>query len=251
MSSEQPVGQGGAEQSGHEADYQPIPSPNIWDHPATYEVENAAVDPDGQIWAAMRQVRDWADADVLDIGCGSGYHLPYFARTARSVVGVEPYEPLTRLAQVRCAELGLSADAVDVRLGAAEALPVEDSSIDVMHARWAYFFGGGCEPGLRELERVMRPGGVAFVIDNDASRSTFGGWFQDELPSYDPVGVERFWTRMGFTSQSVLMRWQFETRADFEPVVRIEFAPAHADRILAAHDGTGVDYAVYVRSKRY
>ena len=45
----------------------------------------------------------------------------------------------------------------------AEALPVPDASVDVVHARWAYFFGPGCEPGLAELDRVVRRGGTAIV----------------------------------------------------------------------------------------
>lgn len=227
-----------------------IPSPNIWTSPDTYEIENLAVDPDGEIWATMRRVRDWQGADVLDIGCGSGFHLPFFALTARSVLGVEPHPPLVLAARDRLLRDGIGAS-VEVRPGSAEALPVETHSVDVAQARWAYFFGAGCEPGLAELERVMRPGGVAFVIDNDAARSTFGAWFRRALPSYDPIGVERFWRRVGFTSVPVTMRWAFDSRADFEAVVRIEFTPEHADRILAEHDGTGVDYAVFVRSRRY
>ena len=66
--------------------------------------------------------------------------------------------------------------------GTAQAIPLPDASVDVVHARWAYFFGPGCEPGLAELDRVVRRGGTAFVIDNDASRSTFGGWFRQRLP---------------------------------------------------------------------
>lgn len=227
-----------------------IPSPNIWNSPDTYEVENHGVDPEGAIWAAMRQVRDWQDADVLDIGCGSGFHLPFLARTARSVVGVEPHPPLVEMAQGRILREGVETS-VEVRAGSAERLPVEDDSFDVAHARWAYFFGTGCEPGLAELGRVMRPGGVAFVIDNDASRSTFGSWFRRALPAYDPVGVERFWRRVGFTSVPVDIRWAFDSRADFEDVVRIEFTPAQADRILAEHEGAGVDYAVFVRWRSY
>ena len=61
--------------------------------------------------------------------------------------------------------------------GAAQAIPLPDASVDVAQARWAYFFGPGCEPGLRDLARVMRRGGTAFVIDNDPTRSTFGRWF--------------------------------------------------------------------------
>jgi SAM-dependent methyltransferase len=216
------------------------PSPNIWNTPGIYEIENRGVDPDGAIEAAMRAVRGWSGARLLDIGCGSGFHLPRLAADARTVVGVEPHPPLVALARRRTARLAN----VEVRAGTAQALPVADASIDVAHARWAYFFGPGCEPGLRELGRVMRRGGVAFVIDNDATRSTFGRWFRRALPEYDPVAVERFWSRQGFHRMPVDMRWEFGTRADFEAVVRIEFAPDVADAVLAEHPGCSVDYAV-------
>lgn len=231
-------------------DYQAIPSPNIWNHPDVYEIENQGVDPDGLIWDAMRSVQDWSGKRVLDVGCGTGFHLPLLAQSAAEVIGVEPHEPLVRRAQSRVRGLPGVAN-VDVRLGGAEMLPVEDHSVDVMHNRWAYFFGGGCEPGLEELDRVMAPGGVAFVVDNDASRSTFGAWFRDAWPSYDPVSVERFWNRQGWSKIPVLMRWSFESRADFESVVAIEFDPQQTQRILATHQGTDVDYAVWVRWKRY
>jgi SAM-dependent methyltransferase len=217
-----------------------IPSPNIWQHPGVYELENRAVDPDGLIEAAMRSVRDWSGAVVLDVGCGSGFHLPRFAVDAARVVGVEPYPPLVELARRRTAGLAR----VDVRAGAAQRLPVPDASVDVVHARWAYFFGPGCEPGLREVARVLRRGGAAFVIDNDATRSTFGGWFRRSLPAYDPGAVERFWARHGWSRTPLLTRWSAASRAELESLVRIEFASELAGEILAEHPGTEVDYAV-------
>ena len=217
-----------------------IPSPNIWQHPDVYELENSGVDPDGAIWAAMREVAGWAGRRVLDLGCGSGYHLPLLAHEAAHVVGLEPHPPLVSRAQARVAGLGR----VEVRTGGAQAIPLPDDSIDVVHARWAYFFGAGCEPGLAEVERVLAPGGTAFVVDNDATRSTFGAWFRRAWPDYDPSAVERFWRRQGYEVARVDMRWQFATRADFEAVVRIEFTEAMADRILAEHRGSAVDYAV-------
>jgi ubiquinone/menaquinone biosynthesis C-methylase UbiE len=140
---------------------------------------------------------------------------------------------------------------ISVRRGTAQALPVPDASVDVAHARWAYFFGPGCEPGLAELGRVMRRGGTAFVIDNDARRSTFGGWFRRALPSYDPGAVERFWARQGWHRRSLDIRWEHSDRATFEAVVRIEFAPDLADEILAEHSGTCVDYAVNLLWRTY
>ncbi len=224
-----------------------IPSPNIWHHTATYEVENRAADPHGRILEAMRSVTDWAGREVLDLGCGTGFHLPIWASTARRVVGVDPHPDLVALARRRTRRL----DDVEVMTGLAERIPLPDASVDVAHARWAYFFGPGCEPGLAELGRVVRRGGTAFVVDNDAGRSTFGGWFRRGYPMIDPTEVERFWSMHGWTRIAVDMGWRFGTRADLESVVRIEFAPALADEILAGHDGTEVDYAVNVWWRHY
>ncbi len=219
-----------------------IPSPNIWNDPDVYEIENRGVDPHGLIEAAMAGIHDWTGQRVLDVGCGSGFHLPRFARTASTVVGVEPYEPLAALARQRISELSLTnTSVVD---GTAQELPLADHSSDVVHARWAYFFGPGCEPGLAEMARVLAAGGTAFVIDNDASRSTFGAWFRRAMPAYDPVAVERFWARQGWSRKHIDMQWSFDSRADFESVVRIEFTETLADGILAEHEGQGVDYAV-------
>jgi SAM-dependent methyltransferase len=218
------------------------PSPNIWHHPATYEVENRAVDPDGAIEAAMRSVASWDGRVVLDLGCGTGFHLPRFAATAASVVGVEPHADLVALARRRTRRLAN----VAVHQGTAQSVPLPDASVDVVHARWAYFFGPGCEPGLAELDRVVRRGGTAYVIDNDPTRSTFGSWFRRSYPEVDPVAVERFWSTHGWSRVPVDMRWSFGSRADLESVVRIELVPAVADAVLAEHPGTEVDYAVNV-----
>jgi SAM-dependent methyltransferase len=217
-----------------------VRSPNIWHHPHVYELENLGVDPDGVLDAAMRERHDWAGQVVLDVGCGNGFHLPRFAATAARVVGVEPHPPLVRAARERVAGL----DRVRVLRGVAQRLPLPDRCVDVVHARWAYFFGPGCEPGLAELDRVMRRGATAFVIDNDATASTFGRWFRRALPTHDARAVERFWARRGWERVPLEVRWELPDRASFEAVVRIEFAPDLADEILGEHPGTGVDYAV-------
>lgn len=221
-----------------------IRSPNIWDHPEVYEVENLGVDRAGLIEQAMASLHPFEGARVLDVGCGTGFHLPRFAGLGASeVTGIEPHAPLSALAAQRIRNAGLE-DRVRVLTAGAESIPLPDGSVDVVHARWAYFFGAGCEPGLAEVRRVLAPGGVACIIDNDATRSTFGEWFRRTHPAYDPVAVERFWRRQAFECIPLTIEWTHDSRADFEAVVRIEFAPEDADRILAEHRGTSVDYAV-------
>ncbi len=223
-------------------------SPNIWRHPGTYETENRAFDPDGLVGSAMTDLADWSGRDVLDVGCGTGFHLPWFAQTARSVVGVEPHPELVRLAQRRTRRL----EGVRVLQGTAQQLPLPDGSVDVTHARWAYFFGPGCEPGLAELARVVRRGGTAFVLDNDPSRSTFGAWFRRGYPHLPSAQeVERFWSTHGWTRRAVPTRWTFSSRADLESVVRIELPTAVAEEVLAVHDGLEVDYAVNLWWRRF
>ena len=195
----------------------------------------------------MHAVASWDNRTVLDVGCGTGFHLPWFASTASSVVGVEPHADLVALARRRTRRL----PQVSVLQGTAQSLPLPDASVDVAHARWAYFFGPGCEPGLAELDRVVRRGGTAFVIDNDPTRSTFGAWFRRGYPEVDPPSVERFWSTRGWTRTPVDMRWSFTSRADLEDVVRIEFTRGVADEVLAGHEGTEVDYAVNLWWKRF
>jgi SAM-dependent methyltransferase len=299
-----------------------IPSPNIWRSPDVYELENLAFRPPDAIETAMREIRDWTGATVADIGCGTGFHLPVFARTADRVIGIDPHPRLAALARRRVARqadqdgtrpappllvrppersaersaprpdprpgerpdprpgerldprpgerlelrpaerLGprpggrtaVSAGAagrIDVRVGVAQDLPLADASVEVAHARWAYFFGPGCEPGLAELGRVIRRGGAAFVVDTDAGRSTFGAWFRRGLPAYDPVAVERFWSRQGFERRRLDLRWSFDRRADLEAVLRIEFPAELAAELSASHAGLEVDYAVNLWWRRY
>ena len=247
-----------------------IRSPNIWDTPDVYELENLACDRAGVIESAIAGLRDIAGADLLDIGCGTGFHLSRFAGLGARVVGVEPYLPLAARARERVGRrrsgpggVGPEPAAADPGRGdgrpaapavvaaAAEALPLPDHSVDIAHARWAYFFGAGCEPGLAELARVLRPGGVAVVVDNDATRSTFGAWFTAAYPAYDPVATGRFWDRQGFATEHLTIHWTFDRREDLDAVVRIELPPATADAVLADHDGLDVDYAIVLRWRRY
>ena len=217
-----------------------VPSPNIWHHTETYELENRSVDPDRVIEQAMRRQVDWAGRDVLDLGCGTGFHLPRWAVDARHVCGVEPHPALARLARRRTSRLGN----VTVLTGTAQQVPLPPASVDVMTARWAYFFGPGCEPGLRELDRVMRRGGTAFVVDVDSSRSTFGSWFRRAYPMIDADEVARFWADHGWRRVPLDVRMAFTTREDLEAVARIELDPQLASEVLGRHEGLEVDYAV-------
>ncbi|WP_328309212.1 class I SAM-dependent methyltransferase [Actinomycetospora sp. NBC_00405] len=223
-----------------------VESPNIWRWPEVYERENAAQDATGALWDAVCELAPHDGADVVDVGCGDGYHLLRFAERARTVVGVEPHAPLVARARERVTE----DPACRVEQGSAAALPLDDDSADVVHARTAYFFGPGCEPGLAEASRVLRPGGVLVIVDLDATRHSYGAWMRASAPRYDPAAAERFFAGEGFAVRRVDTEWRFPDRTTLADVLRIEFTPSVAARAIDGTPGLALSVGYRVHTRR-
>jgi SAM-dependent methyltransferase len=224
-----------------------MPAPNIRDAPDLYEVENRATDPDGTLLAAMAALAPWAGRTVVDLGCGTGFWLPAYAESAREVIGVEPDPQLRETAMPHIASLGNAR----VVAGSAEHLPLPDASVDVIHARFAYFFGPGADAGLAEAIRALRPGGSLVVVDNDYANGEFADMLAaatEGNAAFDPAAIDRWWSERGARRVEVLSSWQFERRADLEAVVRNEFRDGSADAWLRAnpeHLGLTYGYVLF------
>ena len=120
-----------------------------------------------------------------------------------------------------------------------------------MHARTAYFFGPGCEPGLVEADRVLRPRGAIAIVDLDATAAPYGAWMRAELPQYDPHAVRAFFERRGFSTTLVDTVWRFDEWAALESVLRIEFSPRVAARAMAETIGLTIPvrYRMHLRCR--
>ncbi len=221
-----------------------LPAPNQGGDPALYEIENRALDPGGLVLDAMRRTAPWAGRTLLDLGCGSGFWLPGYAAEAARVIGVEPDPRLLPIARERDPR-------VRVLAGSAEHIPLADASVDVVHARFAYFFPPGRDTGLAEVLRVLRPGGALVVVDNDLRAGEFAGLLARLPHAPEQAGGRRtddWWARRGAERTEVMSEWRFARRADFEAVLRLEFPAGVADPWLAAHPralGLGYGYLLF------
>jgi SAM-dependent methyltransferase len=217
-------------------------APNIGGSPGIYEIENQALDRAGHVLDAMRRLAPWAGRTIVDLGCGTGYWLPRYAPGAVSVIGIEPDPALRASATARSAGLAR----VEVRPGSAEHMGLPDSSADVIHARFAYFFAPGPDAGLAEALRVLRPGGSLVAVDNDHRWGEFAGLLAAgsvEPPQRTAAVIDAWWRKRGATRHEVHSDWRFACRADLEAVLHIEFPARVADAWLTRNPSvTGLTY---------
>lgn len=203
-------------------------APNIGSHPESYELENRAVDQAGHVLAAMRALAPWAGRTIVDLGCGAGFWLPRYAAAAR-VIGIEPSPSLRAAATQTARAIGPHAD---VLAGSAEHVPLPDDSVDVVHARFAYFFPPGTDAGLAEVLRVLRPGGYLVAVDNDYRWGEFARLLTASAsvpPMQTAAIVDKWWAERGASRHEVRSELRFASRADLAAVLRIELPAAVAD----------------------
>ena len=225
-------------------------APNIGKHPASYELENEAFDRAGHVLSAMRAIAPWASRTIVDLGCGTGYWLGRYAEEAARVLGIEP-DPALRAAAARAAaDLANAA----VLAGSAEHIPLPDASVDVVHARFAYFFPPGTDAGLTEVLRVLRPGGHLVAVDNDYCWGEFALLLAAAAvrpPRQTAAAVDAWWRDRGAPRHEVRSELRFASHADLAAVLQIEFPAEVAAAWLRRHPAaTGLSYGYVLFSVR-
>lgn len=99
-------------------------------------------------------------ATVLDVGCGAGMDLLLAARHVGSTgraIGVDMTREMAERARAAAGRAGLAN--VEVRLGDALSLPVEDASVDVVISNGVINLTPDKERAFSEIRRVLKPGG--------------------------------------------------------------------------------------------
>jgi ubiquinone/menaquinone biosynthesis C-methylase UbiE len=109
-------------------------------------------------------VRQRSAVRALDLGCGAG-HVAY--ALARGGAGrIIAYDPSAEMLSVVAQEaLRRGHDAIETRVGAAEDLPFENGSFDLVVTRYSAHHWANVPRALEECARVTAAGGLLIVID--------------------------------------------------------------------------------------
>lgn len=105
-------------------------------------------------------------ADVLDFGCATGWLSLALADLGCSVVGVDISPAAIRLAETWSAKRGVRAGGtVEFRAYDGQRLPLPDRSIDIVVCFDAFHHVKDQMATLREMARVLRPGGRIAMLE--------------------------------------------------------------------------------------
>ncbi|WP_156292416.1 class I SAM-dependent methyltransferase [Serratia oryzae] len=104
-----------------------------------------------------------SEARLLDVGCGAGHACFTAAARVAQVVAYDLSAQMLDVVGKAAAEKGLGN--VQVQQGVAERLPFDDASFDVVISRYSAHHWHDVGQALREVKRVLKPGGRAIFMD--------------------------------------------------------------------------------------
>lgn len=119
-----------------------------------------------------------ASGRVVEIGSGTGVNLQHYPRTIDELVCTEPEEPMARRLRGKAAETDLPVRIVEA---GAEELPFEDDSFDTAVATLVLCTVQNPAAALRELSRVLKPGGRLIFIEHVRATDPGLAKWQDRL----------------------------------------------------------------------
>jgi len=178
-----------------------------------FAIERRAMDRDGRVVEFLDGALP--HARVLDVGAGDGHTAELLTRGGRTVAAMEPDGRM----------IDRSKNLTWVR-GVAQEVPFHDDSFAGAYATWAFFLSGTSDEaitaGVRELERVVSPGGPLIIIDNA------GGDEFTALADHSIVGDGARWERLGFDSHIIETSFRFDSLDEARALIGFYFGETTA-----------------------
>ncbi|MEQ8627392.1 bifunctional demethylmenaquinone methyltransferase/2-methoxy-6-polyprenyl-1,4-benzoquinol methylase UbiE [Ekhidna sp.] len=114
---------------------------------------------------AIKMLRDLQPKKILDIATGTGdFAIESLKLNPEKVVGVDISEGMLNVGRQKMEKKGYS-DIIDMQSGDSENLHFEDNSFDAVIVAFGVRNFENLEKGLSEMNRVLRPGGRAVILE--------------------------------------------------------------------------------------
>lgn len=124
---------------------------------------------------------------VLEVGIGSGLNLPFYdAAKVSKVWGLDPAPEMTRMAERLARRLPFEVEFIGLP---GDEIPLEDHSVDTVLVTYTLCTIPDVAPALRQMRRVLRPGGELIFCEHGTAPDASVRRWQDRL---NPL-----WKRLG------------------------------------------------------
>lgn len=112
------------------------------------------------------EVLSRVSGDILEIGFGTGLNLPHYPDRIEKLTTIDANPGMNSLAQKR---IQASSIQVDNKVLNGENLPMPDNTFDSVISTWTLCSITNVDQALKEIHRVLKPGGKFFFIEHGLS----------------------------------------------------------------------------------
>ncbi|NGO53403.1 class I SAM-dependent methyltransferase [Allomesorhizobium camelthorni] len=140
----------------------------------------------GDLLPYRQRVMSDAEGRVLEIGIGSGLNLPFYPARVSEIIGLDPSVQLAAMARQAAERSSLPVSLVE---GSAEAIPLDDASVDTVVTTWTLCSVPAAGIALQEVRRVLKPGGQLLFVEHGLSPDAgVRGWQNRLTPIWKRIG---------------------------------------------------------------
>ena len=115
---------------------------------------------------------------MLEIGLGSGLNLPLYGQGVRELLALDPHAQLIAMARKLADSSGVPVRFIE---SSAEAIPIDDNSIDTVVTTWTLCTIPKVIDAVAEIRRVLRPSGRLVFVEHGLAPDKGARWWQDRL----------------------------------------------------------------------
>jgi ubiquinone/menaquinone biosynthesis C-methylase UbiE len=203
-------------------------------HADQYDALVSREDYEGHLLPTLNSIHSLKGADVIEFGAGTGRLTCLLAPVVRHVEAYDASAHMLTVAEAQLRALGVS----NWRLAVADnrVLPAETASADVAIEGWSFGHFPAWYPetwrdeirkALAEMQRVLRPGGTAILIETMTTGS--------ESPRPPTPALAEYYARLegeqGFSAVAIRTDYRFASLDEAETLTRFFFGDALADRV--------------------
>jgi ubiquinone/menaquinone biosynthesis C-methylase UbiE len=204
-------------------------------HAADYEALVSREDYQGNILRTLNQIKAADGTTVVELGAGTGRLTRLLAPAARRIHAFDLSPHMLSIARATLPKTG----AANWTLAAGDnrRVPIKSGMADIAIAGWSFGHMQGWYPDtwrdemkqiLSEMRRVLKPGGMAIILETMTTGS------ETPHPPHDGLAAYYAWleNEQGFSTTNIRTDYKFESLDEAERLARFFFGDAMGDRVV-------------------